>query len=86
MTDRHRDHAAVHGLTDAEVAAWADRSRAASGLGPTVEDPVVLTRIATLAFAGLDAQNATTPRSCRTPRRRTDHSAGQQEGQSNGKP
>ena len=39
-------------MTPAEVAAWVERSRAAQGLPPTIEDPAVIARLATLAFAG----------------------------------
>jgi hypothetical protein len=37
-------------LDDAAIAEWAARSRAASGVPPTVEDPVVLARLITLAL------------------------------------
>jgi hypothetical protein len=67
------------GLSNAEVAAWTARSRARCGLGPKVIDPVVLVRIITLAFTGLDGPNTTTPRGAAAPRRQT-YPAGQQEG------
>jgi hypothetical protein len=37
-------------VTPDEIAAWAERSRAACGLPPTIEDPAVLARVITLAF------------------------------------
>jgi hypothetical protein len=39
-------------MTPAEVAAWTAASRRAQGLPEQIEDPAVLTRVATLAFAG----------------------------------
>ena len=43
-------------LTPEEILAWAEKSRAASGVPPTIEDEVVLAKIITLAFA--DAEDA----------------------------
>ena len=43
-------------LTPEEIRAWAEKSRAASGVPPTIEDEVVLAKIITLAFA--DAEDA----------------------------
>jgi hypothetical protein len=37
-------------MTEEEVAAWGERSRAACGLPPTIEDEATLARIVTLAF------------------------------------
>jgi hypothetical protein len=39
-------------MTPAELAGWVERSRREQGYPFHVEDPVVLARIATLAFAG----------------------------------
>jgi hypothetical protein len=38
-------------LDEDEIAAWTVQTRAACGLGPTIEDEATLSRIATLAFA-----------------------------------
>jgi hypothetical protein len=38
-------------LDEDEIAAWTVATRAACGLGPTIEDEATLSRIATLAFA-----------------------------------
>jgi hypothetical protein len=35
-------------MSPEELAAWGDRSRAASGVPPTIEDPVVLVQLARL--------------------------------------
>ena len=67
-----------HGMTRAELAAWVARSRAAQGLPPKITDPAMLARLVTLAFAGLDSPNTTTPRGRSAPRRRIDRSAEQQ--------
>jgi hypothetical protein len=72
--------ASVTGMSPAELAAWVAESRAAQGLPSKITDPAMLDRLVTLAFAGLDDLNTTTPRGCRTPRRRADHSAAQREG------
>jgi hypothetical protein len=39
-------------MTPAEVADWTTASRRAQGLPDRIEDPTVLARVATLAFAG----------------------------------
>jgi hypothetical protein len=39
-------------MTPAEVAAWTAASRRAQRLPERIEDPTVLARVATLAFAG----------------------------------
>ena len=39
-------------MTPAEIREWTERSRAAQGLPPRIEDPGVLTRLVTLAFSG----------------------------------
>jgi hypothetical protein len=39
-------------MTPADVAAWAAASRRAQQLPERIEDPAVLARVATLAFAG----------------------------------
>jgi hypothetical protein len=39
-------------MTLAEVADWTTASRRAQGLPDRIEDPAVLARVATLAFAG----------------------------------
>jgi len=39
-------------MTPAEVADWTAASRRTQGLPERIEDPLVLARIATLAFAG----------------------------------
>jgi hypothetical protein len=41
-------------MSPTEVADWLAASRSAQGLPERIEDPAVLTRIATLAFAGSD--------------------------------
>jgi len=41
-------------LDKATIAAWARRQRAAQGLPPKIQDPAVLARLVTLAFAGVD--------------------------------
>jgi hypothetical protein len=38
-------------LDEGEIAAWTVQTRAACGLGPTIEDEATLARIVTLAFA-----------------------------------
>jgi hypothetical protein len=43
-------------VTPAEIQAWTERSRAAQGLEPKITDPAVLGKVATLAFAGEEAQ------------------------------
>jgi len=43
-------------MTEAEIREWAQRSRAAQGLPPTIADPAVLGKVVTLAFAGEEAQ------------------------------
>jgi hypothetical protein len=43
-------------VTPAEVADWTTSSRRAQQLPDRIEDPAVLARIATLAFAGDDTQ------------------------------
>jgi len=42
-------------MTPAEIAAWTAASRAAQALPPKIENPAILARVATLAFAGEDA-------------------------------
>jgi hypothetical protein len=42
-------------MTPTEIANWTAASRRAQGLGEWIEDPAVLARIATLAFAGEEA-------------------------------
>jgi hypothetical protein len=42
-------------VTLAEIVAWTAASRRAQGLTEQIEDPAVLARIATLAFAGTEA-------------------------------
>jgi hypothetical protein len=37
-------------MTDAEITAWLERTRAAQGLGPKITDPIVLARLITLAL------------------------------------
>jgi hypothetical protein len=39
-------------MTPPEIAAWTCASRCAQGLPERIEDPAVLARVATLAFAG----------------------------------
>jgi hypothetical protein len=39
-------------LDDAAVWAWWERQAAAQGLSPTIEDPAVIAKVVTLAFAG----------------------------------
>jgi hypothetical protein len=39
-------------LTDEQVWAWWCRQSAVQGLPPTIEDPAVISKIVTLAFAG----------------------------------
>jgi hypothetical protein len=41
-------------MTPAEVADWMVTSRRAQGLPDRIEDPAILARVATLAFAGDD--------------------------------
>jgi hypothetical protein len=43
-------------MTPTEVAAWTAASRARQGLPRKITDPVILRRIAILAFTALDAQ------------------------------
>jgi hypothetical protein len=43
-------------LTPEEIRAWAEKSRAASGVPPKIEDEATLVRLARLAFA--DAEDA----------------------------
>jgi hypothetical protein len=43
-------------MTPAEVAAWTAASRARQGLGPKITDPVILHRIAILAFTTTEAE------------------------------
>jgi hypothetical protein len=45
-------------VTPAEVREWTERSRAASGLPLKIQDPTVLARLVTLAFAGEEEQGA----------------------------
>lgn len=42
----------AHGLSQAEVWAWWCEQSAAQGLPPEITDPVVLSKVITLAFAG----------------------------------
>jgi hypothetical protein len=51
-----RGNSMAERLTPEEIRAWAEKSRAASGVPPTIEDEVVLAKIITLAFA--DAEDA----------------------------
>jgi hypothetical protein len=39
-------------MTDEELEAWVERTRARGGLGPKITDEATLRRIVTLAFAG----------------------------------
>jgi hypothetical protein len=41
-------------LDDATIAEWWHRNRAAQGLPDTIEDPVVIAKVVTLAFVGID--------------------------------
>jgi hypothetical protein len=43
-------------VTPAEIRAWTERSRAAQGLPAKIEDPAVLGKVVTLAFAGQEEQ------------------------------
>lgn len=44
-------------MTPAEIAAWTAASRARQGLGPKITDPVILRRIAILAFTTTEAES-----------------------------
>jgi hypothetical protein len=44
-------------MTPAEIAAWTAASRARQGLGPKITDPVILRRIAILAFTATEAES-----------------------------
>jgi hypothetical protein len=48
-------------MTDEELAAWVERTRARRGLGPTITDESTLRRIVTLAFAGQDGGGRASP-------------------------
>jgi hypothetical protein len=49
-------------LTDAEIAAWSRRTRAARGLGPKITDAATLRRIATLALGPRPPSESNTDR------------------------
>jgi hypothetical protein len=51
----------------AEPATWVERSRRAQGLGLVIDDPAILARVATLAFAGAGPEGRDPPTSNRPP-------------------
>jgi hypothetical protein len=65
-------------LTPEEIRAWAEKSRAASGVPPKIEDEATLVRLARLAFAdaedagerGMTTRSGSTSRPSRTRRGR----------------
>jgi hypothetical protein len=64
-------------MTPAELVAWVERSRGAQGLGPVIDDPAILARVGTLAFAGSEPEGRDPPNSNRPPEggRRTQNPA-----------
>jgi len=54
-------------MTPAELAGWVGRNRRAQGLGLVIDDPAILARVATLAFAGSGPEGRDPPTSNRPP-------------------
>ena len=61
LGSRRDDDRAAGGIGEAVVADWLRRQCEPYGYGPTITDPHLLRRIATLAFAGLDEEATASP-------------------------